>query len=79
VIIIQDLVVFLHCTNYRHGYVVSTYILYGIRDVQLRMLANQTNYKDMGRLEISLTFILPEFMINLRFSEAMVEYYLNTI
>ena len=49
-------------------------VCYRIEDVQLR-----TNYADMGRLEISLTFILPEFMINLRFSEAMVDYYLNTM
>jgi len=53
-------------------------VFYRIRDVQLRMLANQTNNTDMGRLEISLTFILPEFMINLRFSEAMVDN-LNTM
>jgi len=52
-------------------------VFYRIRDVQLRMLANQTNYMDMGRLEIKLTFILPESRISLRVSETTVDYLLN--
>jgi len=32
---------------------------------------------DMGRLEIKLTFILPESRISLRVSEATVDYLLN--
>jgi len=52
-------------------------VFYRIRDVQVRMLANQTNYMDMGRLEIKLTFILPESRISLRVSETTVDYLLN--
>ena len=35
---------------------------------------NETKYIDMGRLEIKLTFILPESGISLRRSEATVDY-----
>ena len=60
----------------RDMYLVHT-VFYRKRGVQLIMQVNQTKYIDMGRLEIKLTFILPESRISLRLSEATVDYLLN--